>query len=57
MNAKFDSFTEQRIIDAIAVVAVVVFLIFFMNLAIDLLGLFQDKVYTNALAEIDTMAR
>jgi hypothetical protein len=57
MNAKFDSFTEQRIIDAIAVVAVVVFLIFFMNLAIDLLGLFQDKVYTNALAEIDGMAR
>jgi len=57
MNAKFDSFTEQRIIDTITVAALVIFLLFFMQLALNLLGLFQEKIYTNALAEIDAMAR
>ncbi len=49
------SFTENRIIDAITVVAVVLFLIFFIKSVVTLLGIFQDEVYYNAVAQLTSV--
>lgn len=49
------SFTENRIIDAITVVAVVLFLIFFIKSVIMLLDAFQDQMYYNAVAQLSSV--
>ena len=49
------SFTENRIIDAITVVAVVLFLIFFIKSVVMLLAAFQEQVYYNTVAQLSSM--
>jgi hypothetical protein len=55
MESTNHSFAENRIIDAVTVLAVVLFLIFFIKSVVTLLGIFQDEVYNNAVAQLSSL--
>ena len=49
------SFIENRIVDAITVVAIVLFLMFFIKSVVMLLGAFQDEMYYNTVAQLSSI--
>lgn len=49
------SFKENRVIDVITVIAVVLFLIFFIKSVVMLLDAFQDQVYYNSVAQLSSI--
>ena len=49
------SFIENRIVDAITVVAIVLFLIFFIKSLVILLGVFQEEIYYNTVAQLSSI--
>lgn len=54
MKSISNSFREKRIFDVITVLAVALFLVFFIKSVFVLLGAFQDEVYYNALAQLSS---
>ncbi|MEM1002470.1 MAG: hypothetical protein AAGH46_07465 [Bacteroidota bacterium] len=49
------SFSENRIVDAITVLAIALFLIFFIKSVVILIDAFQDEVYYNAVAQLSSI--